>query len=698
MITTCTSPRFVEIPPVDSHRLFEKAIDELSNAGVPCSKQYEDYSELQIALLIRDRSAIRRTAQEVGACEKIKENTPIPCMLAYLAGVIKDDEQTFALLFERAPPPEKAAILSCFMAVHHIAYFEQFWQASCPIAKAIFLVTWNKDPTFIDSLYQRANPPVQKETLAMALSLNKDPTLIDGWFQKANPQVQKETLETALFLKDEGLFRRLWQQANPTIHMSTEPSWLILAIQLECAPIVSFLLQAGVKIQVVQNGNTALEIAFEHRDTLGEAMIAQMAQLDQGFTQEMATCNLFGHAFDLKGEIFEGISRNKAQSVLGFVGYFLERQRTFYATIEDPLFSPEILETVLAAIQNPFVQIARVKDKWSLIRCGWKGHAVICIFSKDYCIKINTGAAAHAGIHFYRIGNQKEEDLHQAIRTLIQLHETSAPADAGSKYFNETLDQTLNLHLIGYLPYEQIGGHCAWYCVKAALLTLVILKQLEGQNITRESLEEVLVNAKFSFSQLWEGDCRTELANQAIPLLQKHQSLFDTKTIFTSMIETCIEERQIEPILRLIQMIPSYAAWRHPKTGRSILQLFLSKNGYLERDFFKLHQLGCDLSMQDHKRKSFYDDFQATPIDVSQYERMLKVYSTSPRQKDWLLQKFAHPAISRLFTEYRHPDSGKSLALLALESRSFHLAGLLNFLGHDLSTMVKEPALAIVSD
>lgn len=284
--------------------------------------------------------------------------------------------------------------------------------------------------------------------------------------------------------------------------------------------------------------------------------------------------------------------------------------------------------------------------------------------------------------------NQKEEDIQQSIRTLIQNHENAVPGEVGSKYFDEILDQNLGLDLIGYLRYEQKGGHCSWYCMQAALFSLVILKRLEKKELNPETIVEAWRQTKWSFSRLWEEYCRTDLANQAIPLLEKHKTLFDTKAIFDDFIVTCISSQQIDPIRRLLTIIPSYAKWRHPQTGQSILQLYLSTNRSIDSlNFFHLHDLGGDLTMRDNKKQSFYEDFQAIPLDVLEYESMLKTFLASSTTKEWLLKRLEHPIVSRLFTQYHHPASNKSCAQLALESRQFYLVGLLFFLGYDFSTM-----------
>lgn len=668
MAITCVFPKLAEISSIDSQRLFDGCIQKFSGEEWTYSTHYEDYSELQIALLIRDRAKIRRLLEEVEADGEIKQNTIPTCILACIAVIENGDDEGFALLFERASVENKATVLTVLVAAGKIAFFEEFWQVACLSSQAYFFACGKGDSNLVDRLFERANPQLQRKTLFLLLALS-----------------------------DEKLFRHLWQKADPIVYQSDVDPWIISAINVKCVPIILFLLQSGVSVQVFNGLSTPLEQACTFRNEIGENIVTQISDLDQGFSHEITICKLFGHAFDLKGALFEGFDKDKFQWLIDSIIQFLEHQQMIYSSAGDPIFSTDILETLRFSSRSPLELIERAKEKWSLIRCGWSCHAIVCIFSKDYCIKINTGCA-NGGIRFYLIGDREEEKLGKAITTLIQLHEKNVSEDEGCKYFDETLDKNLNLNLLAYLRYEQKGGHCVWYSLKAALLTLLIIKKLEGKAITYESLAEVWEIANFSFSMFFEEECCEELAAQAIPLLQKHAELFDADAIFFNMIETCVDASQINPIIKLIEMIPSYAKWRHPKTGQSLPQLFLSKKPNLSISLLKLHECGCDFSIIDNRGKSFYDDFQAISIDLSLYEMMLEVWVPSISRQS-IFKQLEHPMISRLFTQYRHPDSSKTLAQLALESQKFHLVGLLCFLGADFSAVATDDlSFSVFSD
>lgn len=669
-------PKVFESPSVDSKlsfNVFAEEIEKLAQiSSIELSKRIEDYSELQVALLVRDRAKASRLIDSGRPIGEIREKTLPPCSLALFSEFIREDEKSFALLFERTSITDRITVLAGFLASHQDAYFEKYWQTACLPSKAFVL----------------GGIP------------HLDPKLIDNLFIKENSKLQKEALSIAMLSNHEILFRRLWQIADPSVRSSKDDPLIFQAIFAKQTSILSFLLQNRASVQAFNGTHTVLELAHEYRNVLGESLVAQIAQHDAGFNQEISICTLFGHAFNLKGEIFEGILPHKTSCVPYFIASFLERQKEIYSRMsglfsEKPIFSPDVSETVWFSLRSPDELAERTKDKWSLIRCGWKSHAVACIFSKDYCIKINTGASEDAGIHFYRMRGANAENLRQCIRTLIQNFENGVPEVIGAKFFDETLDQNLNLEHIGYLPYRQNGGHCAWYSMKAALLALVMLKHLDKKEISTESLQEAWMDSKLTFSRLWEEKCRMDLASQAIPLLLKHQALFETEAIFNDFIVTCIDADQIGPIRRLLEMVPSYSKWRHPKTGQSLLQLFLEKKrGIDNMSFFHLYELGCDLSIRDNKGRSFYEDFQEMPIELTDYDSMLKDFLASPGVKEWLLKQLEDPKVSRLFTEYRHPDSKKPLAQLALESRKFYLVGLLIFLGYDFSTMTVEESVS----
>jgi hypothetical protein len=388
------------------------------------------------------------------------------------------NEKIVDLLFPLSCAPSQAALLGATFIDGHIVPWERLWNLAHRAAKWMFFVTlYEIDNEQFDALFRSLPAEIQRVFL---LFLSKTTS--------QSPKINDVIVK---------LFRSSFEKATPEIRNQQE---------------------------------------------LG-AILKEMDKRDEGFTEELTTCSLFGHRFSLKGELFEGLNIEQTSRVWRLIARSLEsasRNENRFLQHSPKMISAtvEVLDTDKS---DPEVLSLRSLEKSSIVPCGWKGHSVVALFSKNIVVKINTARNSDGspnGMAFYSINKTDKEVRTNAIKTLIQYDSDKVPAPKGFEYFTNTLSTQLDAELLAVIPFAQKSGNCVWSANKLAVLAHFILFDIEaeGKAVSKEAIDRSFRNVASAFDE-WDIRDRMTSISETVPLLKKHPILFNLEQLKPQIME-----------------------------------------------------------------------------------------------------------------------------------------------------------------
>lgn len=298
--------------------------------------------------------------------------------------------------------------------------------------------------------------------------------------------------------------------------------------------------KAIVKIFRSSFKKAAPEIRIDQKFT---AILEEMDKRDKTFNEELMTCSLFGHRFSLRGELFEGLNIQQTSKVWHLIAKSLEsisQNENRYLQHYPKMISATI-ETLGTDKSDPEALSLRSLEKFSIVPCGWRKHAVVALFSKKIVVKINTAKNRDEtpnGMAFYSINNCDNEVRKNAIKTLIHYNRDAVPASKGFKYFTNTLSTQLDTELLAFIPFTQKSGNCAWSASKLAVLAHFILFDIEaeGKTCSKNAIECSFQKVASAFDE-WDIMDRMISIKEALPLLKKYPILFNLDQLKPQIME-----------------------------------------------------------------------------------------------------------------------------------------------------------------
>ena|GEM_PF-4261273 len=388
------------------------------------------------------------------------------------------NEEIVNLLFSLSCASSQTTLLSVIFIDGHFILWEQLWTLANKEAKSIFLTIWYEiGKEKFDTSFQNTSNEFQRMIL---LSLSRT----TSYSAKINDVVVK-------------IFRSLFEKAASEIRNQQELS----------------------------------------------AILEEMNKRDDRFTEELTTCSLFGHRFSLKGEQFEGLNIEQTSMLSNLIAKSLKT-----VSCNENKFlhrSPKMISATIEALDtdksDPEFLSLRSLKKPSIVPCGWNGHSVVTLFSKNIVVKINTARNSDNslnGVAFYVINNRDNEVRTNAIKTLIQYNRELVPAQKGFEYFTNTLSAKLEAELLTLIPFAQKSGNCAWSASKLTVLALFILFDMKAEKkvFSREAIEHSFRNVASAFVEWDTEDCIMSVS-ETVPLLKKYPILYNLEQIKSKILE-----------------------------------------------------------------------------------------------------------------------------------------------------------------
>lgn len=389
------------------------------------------------------------------------------------------NEEIVSILFPLSCPRSQTNLLCTTFIDRNIVLWERLWDLAQKVAKSMFFVTLYEigGEEFFDALFQNTPPEIQRMFL---LFLSKT----TSYSHKINVAIVK-------------IFRSSFEKTAPEIRNQEELS----------------------------------------------AILEEMNKRDDSFTEELTTCSLFGHRFSLKGEQFEGLNIKQTSRVW----HLLARSLEAVSSNENRFLqrSPKMISATIEALDanksDPEALSLRSLEKTSIVPCGWKGHAVVALFSQNIVVKINTAINSDdypSGMEFYYINNSDKEVRTSAIKTLIQHNSESVSAAKGFEYFTNTLSAQLDAELLALIPFEQKSGNCIWLASKLAVLAHFILfdMEVEGKTFSKEAIDSSFRSVASAFDE-WDIRDRMMSISETLPLLKKYPILFNLEQLKPQIME-----------------------------------------------------------------------------------------------------------------------------------------------------------------
>lgn len=597
-------------------QLFLEKLDNLIAKGCSLERKIDVYTPLQRAVILGQYSECEHFCLTDAA--QVSDRGKSDICTVKLAILAKECKISL-LLFSFAAFEDRVNALYTSCIFSELSYenkplFDFFWEKASE-DEQIFLINYfaQRDLQQAHGLFKQVSPDVQRKFLAEALLKKQHDTFSVFWpislpeakafadertsffeyavlcqmpksavliFKEAATNEQIKALRLS-FSIDAAVFILCWNQAGVEAKNYIDAdgyTWMHLAIILKKENLISDLVDHQFDMHIFDhNGKTSYELAVSrYSNQLSPSTLEKLRQADAGFTSDLVIIKLFGHHFSLEGPLFEGLPRRQVPVMIQSMIHNLENLSRFNPEGSfSPLHTSQFTKGLHLSDSSNIEKLAKKSQKkGALIKCGWKGHTVACLFFNDLCVKIDTGTASNPGLKFYRMGKWDQETLKFAMATLIQNSQDYVDEKQGTDYFEKTFNEQLNLDLIAILPESQEVGTCAFSALRASMLALLILqdirqKALKGP-IKKTALQESY-DAVYSDFVIWDTwDCQSSLM-QAIPLIDKYPKLFDRNQVLSKVLEKSFERGMEAVIIEILKIEPSLKNWQHPLNNQSLM-------------------------------------------------------------------------------------------------------------------------------
>lgn len=385
------------------------------------------------------------------------------------------------------------------------------------------------------------------------------PALAQYLFEKCTDFYQNMILTVEL--AEDRYLDLFWEKANQKL--KTEGlmgiPWLHTAMVHSAKNFLLYLLNRGENVKIVDSlGITPLDFAKDKKEKIGPFLYNRLRELDGEFTKDMQECKLFGLRHSFEGNrLFNGVNYQHISLVYNSLLCSLG------------LFKDEWEEPFVWSLDKQYV-LDKSKTCGSVIMSGYLGHATACLIFNQMLAKVDTATEeSHAaGITFYQIKN--EANRQKVAETLLD--HRAANAAEGRTYFDETMDRELALERCGFLSFRQSAENCAWTSVKASVLGILILRELQNTPLTQKNIEGAKARVIEEFKK-WDDFDRARNIKETYPILSKYPQLFDIPALYSHVIEDCLKARLPgETIMTILQLVPALKNWQNPANGKSLLQ------------------------------------------------------------------------------------------------------------------------------
>ncbi len=345
------------------------------------------------------------------------------------------------------------------------------------------------------------------------------------------------------------LFQKMWSVTSETVknqikqkQFKMTPPFLFKTLLNSDFELFNYLLSEGFTAQVFYLVESSDKI-FEKCDTLlsfarklfvsNPSLFERIERADNGFTDKMLQVKLLGHRLNFKGFNFEGMT---PLIVRGVIFESIYRWALDYF----PFVTRELLNDVFENFQSPQSNVNLLYEQAQKDSCtiftGWKGHATICMFAKNICIKIDTDVKNKSGIRFFHIKNTSEQNVKSVMSGLIAIK--GQDGSVGQDFFDETVNTQLNLEEFAYIPMKQKGGHCVWISCKAVFKTLLFMDKAKKDNevLTQSFIDSAApsINALFAQWELWDIN---QAIQKSMVFVKEYPNYFDAEEV-TANIES----------------------------------------------------------------------------------------------------------------------------------------------------------------
>lgn len=301
----------------------------------------------------------------------------------------------------------------------------------------------------------------------------------------------------------------------------------ILSTEPKMVYTTDYFLQTPLAISLLEGG-------------VNQENIARMTKIDGSFSKKILECKLWGHRHDI-GLEFEGCLSHEC----GFFVKALQKSILKFASLTTrPAFALSSIQKIVkiftcARARDVGVHRENLREQgWTVILLkgrgieGMEGHIAMLLFTRDSCIKIDTGKRKK--IEYFEI--KKRESFERALETVIGQQKDEEDWKSVGEYFYEGLDQELGLVVFGAMHDRQIVGNCGWRALKAAFRASLVVEELFLRNlpINQKHVKWAIDNTEEDYID-WERFDRLYASLKILPFFAENSHLFDWEKVIAQM-------------------------------------------------------------------------------------------------------------------------------------------------------------------
>ncbi len=459
--------------------------------------------------------------------------------------------------------------------------------------------------------------------------VNESPIFTELW-NTVNEEEQVAVIEFLICVDAEiDVFKKFWAMVPPEVknHVGKNGvSWIEYAIEMCRKEILDFLLDEvrDINFNFQNISTTPLARARRCATVLGQTLIDKIAGKDNGFTDDIERCIIFGHRLSLKG-VFEGFDKGRFNLLSDQI---IDSMKVASKSYECNAFLPsrvlQIEEAFEFAHSEPETAFERSFKHCTIVHSSWSGHRANCVFKDRVLVKIDTGTGTRRGLQFYHIKNPDQALRKAAMTTLFNNSKYNIDREIGSVYFHETIDHELDLEILAWLEIEQKVGNCAWSASKATLLAIMILQEADENSdpLDKDKIQKAYYTVKNPYVTWGDKDDIKDFVTP-LKIIEKYPKIFDLHKIIDEIILNALEDGKELHIVNVLLHDKKLVNWQHPQTGKSLIRCCYEKR--MLRNFAFL--LGrVSIGLPDTHGKTLYDDYKDNPLTSKERKMMFEFF------------------------------------------------------------------------